>query len=569
MRFRFLTLTVLALALFGCSDIKVPFAKSTTGRAPTVAEVPGPEETVRGADDPPVVTLDLGSRLKERRMSRVEELPPNIIIPNTNLTGVPVTAALQAVLAGTEVSLSWEAGAFESRLVSVTNLSGPLPKVVEKVCASAKVFCGYRNGLLEMKEKETFVIDLPAMPTKSGSSGSAANTMADTISDLAGDKVKLDTQGGNLIYTTDVEGHERVNEYLTQLRHGRPLVVMQLYIWEVTLDRDKATGINWNSFKMNKFGNAGQNFLIDQLTTGFPSLASPGISLGAKLAGNIDAAAVLQFLSTQGQVQTISNPQLTFVSGSNAEFKVGGKQRYISQVGTGSSVAGSTSSTTSTSTVSTDSIDTGLKITVGGLLEGDVISAVLDLELQDVISMNPTTMENGTTIDLPETSERKVSTSLRVRPGDNLVLAGLVTSRDSNDRDGIPLPFGGHLNMSAKDELKNSELVVLVKPSVVKFADPNPNSPALQPLPTITPGTDAVMIDKDGPRIIKLPDAPKQPQQLQPGPGAALSTQPTYNVVDAGGQGATVDKSLLQRGFSHAFDDMLEGGASKQYGGVR
>lgn len=566
----FFLLSAMLALLLGCTDIDVPKAKSTTGRLPTVAEVPDAEETVRGAEDPPIVTLHLGSRLHERRLSRTEALPANIIVPNTNLNAVPVTTALQAILAGTDVSLSWEAGSFDGRLVTVTNLSGALPKVVEKVCTSAKVFCSYRNGLLELKEKETFIIELPSVPTKTSATGAATNTMAETIGELAGEKARIDLQGGNLLYTTDVDGQEQVKEYLVRLRHGRPLVVMQMYIWEVVLDKDRASGINWENFTLGKFGPNQENVLLSALS-GFSSVASPGVSLGATFSGKVNAEAVLQFLSTQGQVQTISSPQLTFVSGSSAEFRVGGKQRYISEVGSGSSVSGTTTTSSSTNTVSTDSIDTGLKISVGGSFESSIISANLDLELQDVISLNPTTMENGTTVDLPETSERKVTTSLRVRPGDNLVLAGLVTSRDTNDRDAIPLPFGLSVDAYKRDQLKNSELVIMVKPSVVVFADseeepaaPKPAKKSKKDALSQEINQDAIVIDKDGAQAMALPSGPlasfdslppAKPELMvheEPLPQSRASAS-----YEPAAEGAPVDKRLLQRGFSHAFDEML------------
>jgi len=564
-------LTFLALVmacLMGCSDVNVPNAKSTTGRAPQVAEVPEADETVRGAEDPPIVTLELGSRLKERRLSRSEELPGNIIVPNTNLNAVPVTAALQAVLEGTDVSLSWEAGTFENRLVTVTNLSGSLPKVVEKICASAKVFCGHRRGLLELKEKETFVIELPSVPGKANATAAASNTMADTIGELAGDKARVDLQGGNLLYTADVDGYERVQEYLTELRHGRPLLVMQLYIWEVNLNKENGTGINWTKFSIGTIGGSGQNAALSGLT-GFSSLANPGVSLGAKFAGKVDADAVLKFLSTQGQVQTVSNPQLTFVSGSNAEFRVGGKQRYISQVGTvNSSVSTSTATSSSNNTVSTDSIDTGLTVTVSGSYEGGVITASLDLAIQDVVSLNETTTESGVTLDLPETSERKVSTSLRVRPGDNLVLAGLVSSRDTNDRDSLPF-FGKAIPTFSHDTLQNSELVILVKPSIVKFSDPPEEKPAEKSRASNKEPLAAVMIDKDGAKPLAVPSSPRPaPAPMSAQPVVPVETKPELMTeapayqslsavpVEPSADGAPVDKRLLQRGFSHAFDDL-------------
>ncbi|MDD5586037.1 MAG: hypothetical protein PHY92_03645 [Alphaproteobacteria bacterium] len=564
----------MASLLAGCSWSTVPPAKQTTGRAPEVAEVPEADETVRGDQDPPIVTLELGSRLRERRLLSTEDLPGAIIVPTTNLNAVPVTTALQAVLAGTDVSLSWEAGTFDDRLVTVANLSGSLPSVVHKICTSAKVFCDYRHGMLELREKETFIIELPAMPVK-GSTGStssaAANTMADAIGELSGEKARVDQQGGNLIYTADVEGQDRVRTYLEQLRNGRPLVVMQLYIWEVQLSKDNGLGINWSAFKFDKFGGKLQNILLAG-STGFTSMASPGVSLGATMHGHLDAQSVSQFLSTQGQVQTVSNPQLTFISGSSAEFRVGGKQRYIAQVGqlTTSNVSGSNTTNTGigTNTVSTDSLETGLTVNMSGSYENGVIFAALDLALQDVVSLNPTTSQ-GVTIDLPETSERKVSTTLRVRPGDNLVLAGLVSARDTNDREGIPLPFGGRLPTFARDQLKNTELVILVKPSVVLFSDSVAVAQERARDKSIEPGKalpDAVVIDKDGAKNLKLPEKVAQPVSLQPSTDPSrpeLMTAESYNApignvpIASSNDDAPVDRRLMQRGFSHAFDELL------------
>lgn len=566
-----LAIIIGAVALLtGCSFVDVPDAKSTTGRAPLVAEVPAPEETVRGADEPPIVTLDVGTRLRERKLAKSEKLPGSIIIPTTNLTAVPVTTALQAVLDGTDVSLSWNSDAFEDRLVTVTNLSGPLPQVVEKICASAKVFCSYRGGLLELKDKETFIVDLPAVPSIKEAGKSTTNSMADMIGTLAGEKVYIDFHGGNLVYSTDVVGQENIREYLGELRNGRPLLVMQLYIWEVTLNKDHATGINWKSFSIPKLGGNWESLALSG-STGFSEVATPGVSLGAKLAGKVSADAVLKFLATQGQVQTISNPQLTFVSGSNAQFRVGGKQRYISEVGNSSTSV--STSTTSSNTVSTDELETGLTVTLGGSYESGVISAVMELEMEDVISLNPTTMQNGTIIDLPETTERKVNTSMRVRPGDNLVLAGLVSSRDSNKKEGIPLPFGQKLSTYDKDELENSEIVILVKPSIVLFSDKpgqDDKKPVQKKDPIETePLPSAVLIDKDGSKSVALSDAPVfpvvnekaasadvAPQSVAAGPmplQTPLSAVPIAPSEDA----APVDKRLLQRGFSYAYDELL------------
>ena len=412
----------------GCAGMG-PEAQPTTGRNPVLAEVPNQDETVRGTDAPPIVTLEVGQALHERKLESADKLPGAIIIPTTNLTAVPVTSALQAILSGTDVSLSWNSGDFDNHLVTVMNFSGPMPQVVEKICAAAKVFCAYRHGSLELHDKETFIVPLPpiakasnltalssggssaggGLTNNSTSSGStsgtpsavavasvasaAGNTMADAISDLAGEKAKVDEQGGNIIYTTDVDGEDHVREYLEELRNGRPLVVLQLYIWEVTLNKENAEGINWNSLKFPRIGGHEQDLSISAPASAFPTIAS-GATFGAITAGKISANLIAAFLSTQGRVQTISNPQITFVSGSSAQFTVGGQTNYISSVGqlvTASNISGTTTGTNTsgvgTNTVATSTISTGLSIGVSGAYENGVIFANFNLSITNLQSL--------------------------------------------------------------------------------------------------------------------------------------------------------------------------------------
>ena len=615
MAFRWMAIVVLTLTCGGgCAGFS-PAAKPTTGRNPTLAEVPDKDETVRGDNDPPVVTLEVGSALHERKLEGSDQLPGNIIIPTTNLDAVPVTAALQGVLAGTDIALSWDAGNFANHLVTVMNLSGTLPQVVAKICAAGRVFCAYRNGALELRNNETFIISLPPVAsamsssapvssgasnssTTSGSSGSstpgtsgasspslsaglgaaAGNSMADAISRLAGNKAEIDQQGGNIIYTTDVDGEYRVRQYLEQLRNGRPLIVLQLYIWEVTLNKEDSEGINWNSLHAPTLGGHYENLTLSAPASAFSSATSNAATFGAVTAGKISANLLLSFLATQGQVQTISNPQITFVSGSSAQFTVGGKTNYISQVGqlvTASNVSGtsnsSANSSVGTNTVSTASINTGLSIDVNGAYEGGVVFANLALNVTNLVSLNPTT-SGGETIDLPETTNREISTVIRVRPGDNLVMAGMVTSQDTNSRQGLPLPGDARLPTYGDTQLKNNELVIMVKPSVVLFSDHDSIEEA-KAKENATPLPAAVMIDKNGTRRLDLPgEQPAAPAQAasvaaaaalkpQAGPVPAPNAASVAYVPPATGSDANnamVNQYLMQRGFSHAFDELLQ-----------
>jgi hypothetical protein len=482
-----LGLVALILALGGCGSDHwdLPAAKKMMGRMPQLPEVPGAEETVRGEDDPAIVTLRIGNTLHERHLSRTDSLPSTIMVPTTNLQNVPVTAALEAVLAGTDISLAYQGDKFNDRLVTLLNLNGSLPKVVQRICSAARIFCVAREGNLELKDKESFVIELPPIEravTKAagGGTSTATNTIVEAISQLAGSKASADEAGGNLIYTTDVEGQERVKKYLEQLRNGRPLVVLQMYIWEVSLDSQAGTGINWKNLSIGKIGGNLENIALSS-DSALTALTG-GVSMGAVLSGKVSAQVIANFLSTQGVVQTLSNPQLTFVSGSSAEFRVGGTRSYVSSVGqltsttttttpsTGSGGTSSGGTGVGTNTVSTDKIETGLKINVNGSYESGVIFSTLSIAITDLIRIDSVNT-GSTTLQLPETTNRDFSTVLRMRPGDNVVLAGMTSSRDDLARDRFNVPVLDGVPLRSDDKTQNRELVVLLKPAIVFFAD--------------------------------------------------------------------------------------------------
>jgi hypothetical protein len=452
----------------------------TKERTAKVNSVPDPAETVRGKEDPPQVTLQIGGAMHSTRLRPTEDLPAHVKIGTTNLNNVPVMAALQAVLADTDVTLVWGDTDLQSRNVTLMNLKGQLPVVVERICRAARLLCAYRNGALEVMGQDTFVVELPATPASISGGADTTNTIAETVQTLVGGKMKVDKTGGNILYTADAEGHERVQSYLEELRNGRPLIVLQLYIWQVTLDDSQTMGINWSQFHMPEIGGINQTAsLLNNSISNFGTSAlsaSTGVSLGAVFSGALDANLVANFLSTQGKVQSISSPQLTFISGTSAKFENGGTQKFVSQVGTlvSGSVAGTTSSTAgvSNNTVSTEDLKTGISVTATGSYESGVIFTSLEIKTTDLVKIDSVDSGAGVKLQLPQTNDRTVSTILRVRPGDNLVLAGLQTQRDQRNRDGLPFGgTGGTLPMYSNNVLSNSETVILVRPSVVFFND--------------------------------------------------------------------------------------------------
>ncbi len=125
-----------------------------------------------------------------------------------------------------------------------------MPRVVDKGnLHPRKCSVPTATGCLSWKEKETFAIELPAVPSKSAGT---ACVKPDGRRDQRTRRRKGQDRsaGGHLIYTTDVDGqgkHSRIPRPVAQ--NGRPLIVMQLT--SVNLDKEMG-GINWNQLQVRR-----------------------------------------------------------------------------------------------------------------------------------------------------------------------------------------------------------------------------------------------------------------------------------------------------------------------------
>lgn len=76
-----------------------------------------------------------------------------------------------------------------------------------------------------------------------------------------------------------------------------------------------------------------------------------------------------------------------------------------------------------------------------------------------------------------------------MRPGDNVVLAGMTSSRDDLARDRFNVPVLDGVPLRSVNTAQNRELVVLLKPSLVFFSDDE----SAPPVATATPASEPRM----------------------------------------------------------------------------
>jgi general secretion pathway protein D len=198
----------------------------------------------------------------------------------------------------------------------------------------------------------------------------------------------------------------------------------------------------------------------DTLTTG--ELTSSGLLTASTFipVGNArQIMAALEALRLKTKVRVLESPSVLALDGQQAQIMVGAEIPYPSSSFTGA-VGGSTTSV--------QYRDTGISLLVVPRISA---SGTVTLDLAQEISAPGASVPIGDG-NAPSFSKTSVSTTLAVKDGETVAIAGLI--RDTNDlsRSGIPflsqIPLLGSLFGQTTKSSRRSELIILITPHVVR-----------------------------------------------------------------------------------------------------
>ena len=199
-----------------------------------------------------------------------------------------------------------------------------------------------------------------------------------------------------------------------------------------------------------------------------PAAATLGTGVTLFGSGNIGGTAFQAFLSalkSNSLARTLAEPNLVAVSGEDADFLAGGEYPYpVPQAGAGGS-----------STITIQYKEFGVRLRYNAVVLGDGrIRMKIQPEVSD-LDYNASTSIDG--VPVPGLRTRKVSSVVEMAEGQTLALAGLLQRKVEATRNGTPflsdLPIVGSLFASSRYTRSETELVILVTPTLVSAMNPD------------------------------------------------------------------------------------------------
>lgn len=272
--------------------------------------------------------------------------------------------------------------------------------------------------------------------------------------------------------------HEKVQEFIDRVMgSARRQVLIEATIVEVELSDGYQQGIEWNRIT------SGTNYSITKpaLTTNVGNAVTPYV-IKYNDVNPLSLLASVELLRSFGTVKVLSSPKLTVLNNQTATLKVSEDFVYfnVKQDVVAGSTSGTVSTTSTTTTPQSVSIGFFMSLTAQISDSGTVtlnvrpsISSISELK-QDP---NPDLAKNNIKNLVPQIRTREIESMLRVESGDIAVLGGLMEDRQDNRTGRVPgfgdIPFFGEIFNTRTNSSSKSELVILLRPTVVKDASIN------------------------------------------------------------------------------------------------
>ncbi len=274
---------------------------------------------------------------------------------------------------------------------------------------------------------------------------------------------------GTIVVTGSKKSIEKVERFLNTIKKViNRQVLVEAKIIEVQLSEGLKYGIDW-TFVNRTLGDGQISISTPNFLSPVP-LTSPYLNLGVTRGANFTS--LLKALQSQGDVRTLSNPRVNIMNGQTALLGVGRNQSFISKVET---ITTTGTTPTTTFTVTTSNILSGIMIGIVPYInENGEISMTITPIISDLIRLEDKTLGSGanqTQISLPTVDLRELSTTVKVRDGQMVVIGGLISKKESVNDYKIPglgdVPVVGEI-FKNRDKLESrSELVIVLQPILV------------------------------------------------------------------------------------------------------
>ncbi len=270
--------------------------------------------------------------------------------------------------------------------------------------------------------------------------------------------------------------HEKIREFIDQIMtSARRQVLIEATVVEVRLSDEYKQGIDWKQVRLK-----GINSTLNR-ATGVSDTTAGMFTLGylnptSKFG---DLAANISLLESFGSVKVLSSPKISVMNNQTAMLRVVENNVYFTVNSTVTPCNGTDCTPIIAYTTTVNTLPIGFTMSVTPQIN-DSDTVLLNVRPSIIRLLTPAddpTPNLRFINSVPQTSTREMESVLRIENNQTAVLGGLMEDRVDKATDEIlglsNIPLLGNLFKNRNDKTEKTELVIFLRPVVIKDASVN------------------------------------------------------------------------------------------------
>ena len=282
--------------------------------------------------------------------------------------------------------------------------------------------------------------------------------------------VIINREAGVIAVRATARQHEKVQEFIDNVtQSARRQVMIEATIIEVDLSDSYQQGIEWSKLAER----TGFSLSSATNTQSAGAVVLPFGLTYRNVSRGIDA--IVEMLRGFGTTKVLSSPKLTVLNNQTATLKVSEDFVYFNvkqDIAAGNSNINAVTATTTTPQSVSIGFFMNLTAQIG---DDDVVTLNVRPSISSISALKQDPNPALTVVnEVPQIRTREIESMMRVKSGDIAVLGGLMEDRLENRSGRFPgigdIPLLGEIFTTRNDATRKSELVVVLRPTVIRDA---------------------------------------------------------------------------------------------------
>ncbi len=275
-----------------------------------------------------------------------------------------------------------------------------------------------------------------------------AREAASMLKDFS-ENIQVDKGGNRLIVYASPRVINEIERIVQSIDHPHTQILMETRIIEVSVDDVNQFGIDWGAASPI------------QTAISYPSGKLTDAIDGANfLRGAVNIPVTLDALIHNGDARLLMNSKLTTTNNREATLHIGEKIPFVIQSYNSAATAGGGAQR------QIQHEEVGVKVRMlPHINEDNEITLMLEPEISSIAGFK------GPNNDIPMVKVRKTKTTVRVRDGQTIFLAGLLSEEETEQRRKLPIlgqiPLLGVLFSHSQSVKRRTNLIIEIKPKII------------------------------------------------------------------------------------------------------